>query len=105
MKRRDLLKSAMLAVAATATNAFSMEKEASVGGEPSQTHAVGKIALEEHFLIPDFVGYFAETYPNISPSIRGFGTGILQDLGDKRIEVMDRNHIDYVVLSLSLIHI
>src|SRR5215469_7900496 len=101
MKRRDLLKSAMLAVAGTATNAFSMEKEASVGGERSQTHPVGKIALEEHFLIPDFVGYFAETYPNISPAIRGFGTGILQDLGDKRIEVMDRNHIDYVVLSIA----
>ena len=30
---------------------------------------LGKIALEEHFMVPDFVEYFAETYPNISPEI------------------------------------
>ena len=101
MKRRDLLKSATLAVTGAATKAFSMEGAAPINGEPSPTRPIGKIALEEHFLIPDFVGYFAETYPNISPAIRGFGTGILQDLGDKRIEVMDKNHIDYVVLSIA----
>lgn len=101
MKRRDFLKDATLAVAATATNAFSMEGEVPIGRGPSQDLPVGKIALEEHFMIPDFVGYFSETYPNISPAIREFGTGILQDLGDRRIEVMDKNHIDHVVLSIA----
>ncbi len=101
MKRRDLLKHATLVVAGAATSALSIEGEASTGNERSQSHPIGKIALEEHFLIPDFVGYFAETYPNISPAIRDFGTGVLQDLGDKRIEVMDKNHIDYVVLSIA----
>ncbi len=101
MKRRDLLKRAALAAAATATHAFSLEGKAPQDKPPSPTHPIGKIALEEHFLIPDFLDYFAETYPNISPAIRGFGTGILQDLGDKRIDVMDKNHIDYVVLSIA----
>lgn len=101
MKRRDLLKHATLAVAGAATNAFSIQGEAPIGKELSQAHSIGKIALEEHFLIPEFVGYFTETYPNISPAIREFGTGILQDLGDKRIEVLDKNHIDYVVLSIA----
>jgi len=101
MKRRSFLHHATLAVAGTATNAFSIEGAAASGREPSQARPISKIALEEHFLIPDFVGYFAETYPNISPAIREFGTGILQDLGDKRIEVMDKNHIEHVVLSIA----
>jgi len=101
MKRRDLLKHATLVVAGAATNALSIEGEASIGDEPSQSRPLGKIALEEHFLIPEFVGYFTETYPNISPAIREFGAGVLQDLGDKRIEVMDKNHLDYVVLSIA----
>ena len=101
MKRRDLLKHATLVVAGAATNALSIEGEALIGDEPTQAHPIGKIALEEHFLIPEFVGYFTETYPNISPAIREFGAGVLQDLGDKRIEIMDKNHIDYVVLSIA----
>ncbi len=101
MKRRELLRNATLAAAGAATNAYSMSAEAPTGKERPLTHPIGKIALEEHFLIPDFVGYFAETYPNISPAIRTFGTGVLQDLGEKRIEVMDSHHIDYVVLSIA----
>lgn len=101
MKRRDLLKTATLATAATATSAFPIPRAAPADADPLQSHPIGKIALEEHFLIPDFVDYFAETYPNISPTIRKFGTGILQDLGDKRIEVMDQNRIDFVVLSIA----
>jgi 2,3-dihydroxybenzoate decarboxylase len=61
----------------------------------------GKVALEEHFMLPDFVEYFAETYPNISPAIAKMGLGVLPDLGDNRIEIMDRNGIDFVVLSLA----
>jgi 2,3-dihydroxybenzoate decarboxylase len=51
-------------------------------------------------MVPDFVEYFAETYPNISPEIREFGTTVLEDLGDRRI-AMDEHGIDFVVLSLA----
>lgn len=101
MQLRDLLKSATLAVTGAATGAFSMGGAVPIQGEPAESRPIGKIALEEHFLVPDFLDYFAETYPNISPAIREFGTGTLQDLGEKRIEVMDRNHIDYVILSIA----
>ncbi len=101
MKRRELLKRATLVVAGAATNALAMEGEAPIEETPSSTHPIGKVALEEHFLIPDFVSYFAETYPNISPAVRAFGTGVLQDLGDRRIEAMDKNGIDYVILSIA----
>lgn len=95
MKRRELLKSASLAAAA------SVLPSRGTTAEPSPTQRIGKIALEEHFLIPEFEDYFAETYPNISPEIRKFGTGVLQDLGDRRIAVMDQNRIDFVVLSIA----
>jgi 2,3-dihydroxybenzoate decarboxylase len=101
MKRRDLLKHASLVAAGAAANALSIEGEPLIGNEPTPSRPLGKIALEEHFLIPDFVGYFTETYPNISPALREIAPSVLQDLGDKRIEVMDKNHIDYAVLSIA----
>lgn len=101
MKRRDLLKTATLAAAGTVASGFSSTHPTPAGAEPPQTHPLRKIALEEHFLIPDFVEYFTETYPNISPAIRAFGTGVLQDLGDRRIDVMDQNGIEFVVLSIA----
>lgn len=60
-----------------------------------------KIALEEHFMAPDFMEYFAETYPNINPEIAKFAPVALQDFGDRRISVMDQHQIDFVVLSLA----
>ena len=95
MKRRDLLKQASLAVAAAATGTLPVQAD-----QPS-TQPVTKIALEEHFLIPEFLDYFTETYPNISPALRTLAPPVLMDLGDKRIEVMDQNRVDYVVLSIS----
>ena len=97
MKRRDLLKGATLAAAASVLPA----RDAIAGAEASPARPIGKIALEEHFLIPEFVDYFTETYPNINPEIRKFGTGVLQDFGDTRIAVMDQNRIDFVVLSIA----
>jgi 2,3-dihydroxybenzoate decarboxylase len=101
MRRRDLLKHASLVAAGTAASALSIPGQNPMAKDSSPARSIGKTALEEHFLIPEFVEYFAETYPNISPAIRNFGTGVLQDLGDKRIEVMDKNLIDYVVLSIA----
>ncbi len=100
MDRRELLKYGTIALAGTATGAFSPGADAP-REQPTRTEPLGKVALEEHFLVPEFIEYFAETYPNISPAIRGFGTGVLQDLGDRRIEVMDQHHIDFVVLSIA----
>ncbi|HEV2132645.1 MAG TPA: amidohydrolase family protein [Terracidiphilus sp.] len=101
MKRRDLLKTASLAAAGAATSGFAVTQSAAADAGSTHVHRAGKIALEEHFLIPEFVDYFAETYPNISPEIRKFGTGVLQDLGDRRIAIMDQNGIDFVVLSIA----
>ena len=101
MKRRDLLKGAALAAAGAAASNIAVAGETGTAMAAPQTSPIGKIALEEHFLVPDFVEYFAETYPNINPEIRKFGTSVLQDLGDGRIEVMDRNRIDFAVLSIS----
>ena len=100
MKRRDLLKGAALAVAGSAGSKL-LNADEQISSTLGQSQPLGKIALEEHFLIPEFVDYFSETYPNINPDIRKFGTSVLQDLGDRRMEVMDRNHVDYVVLSIS----
>ena len=101
MKRRDLLKSAALAVAGTTSSRLLDARGVAADPPSGQARPIGKVALEEHFLIPDFVDYFAETYPNISPEIRKFGTGVLQDLGEQRLAVMDQFGVDFVVLSIA----
>ncbi len=101
MKRRDLLRGAALVAAGSATAAFSMPPDQAPPAEPLASRHQGKIALEEHFLAPDFIGYFEETYPNISPEIRKLAPVALQDFGDRRIEIIDRNRIDFVVLSIA----
>ena len=99
--RRDLLKSATLAVAASATGAFAAPLSSAPAPTPSQPRRLVKIGLEEHFLIPEFIDYFATTYPNISPQIAKFGLESLQDLGDRRIAIMDEHGIDFQVLSIA----
>lgn len=101
MNRRELLRTAGLAAASSAAAAFSDSQPASAGGDAADAKPLGKIGLEEHFMVPEFVEYFEETYPNISPEIRKFGTSVLQDFGDRRLEVMDRNHVEFAVLSLA----
>src|SRR4051794_36198988 len=71
------------------------------GQEITNPKALGKIALEEHFMMPDFIEYFTESYPNISPDLPKRALVALQDFGDRRIAIMDQNGIDFVVLSLS----
>jgi hypothetical protein len=85
MKRRDFLKGATIAAAASAAEAFADAPQNQAAPDTSGTKPLGKIALEEHFMVPDFVEYFAETYPNISPAIVKPGLEALQDLGDRRI--------------------
>jgi hypothetical protein len=97
MNRRDLLRGATLAAAAHATGSLAH-------AAPSETPLpapLPKIALEEHFMVPDFMEYFAETYPNIDPELIKLAPPALMDFGERRLSAMDAHHIDYVVLSLS----
>ena len=101
MKRRDLLKGAALTAAAKASGALaSTSRGPTIAADPSPARPLGKIALEEHFMVPEFLPYFAETYQNISPEIAKLAPIALDDY-DRRIAIMDQHNVDYVVLSLS----
>lgn len=60
-----------------------------------------KIALEEHFMHPDFVEYFKTTAINISPDLFGKAAEALADFGDRRLGAMDATGIEKAVLSLA----
>ncbi|MEH6724695.1 MAG: amidohydrolase family protein [Hyphomicrobiales bacterium] len=60
-----------------------------------------KIALEEHFMTPDFVDYWSKTAINISPGLFGKVRDVLEDFGELRLAGMDRNNIEKSVLSLA----
>ncbi|MFW2543744.1 amidohydrolase family protein [Primorskyibacter sp. 2E107] len=60
-----------------------------------------KIALEEHFLHPDFVDYWATTAPNISPSLFGKARTALEDFGEMRLAAMDSIGVERAILSLA----
>ncbi|MDT0683812.1 amidohydrolase family protein [Roseicyclus sp. F158] len=62
---------------------------------------INKIALEEHFLHPDFTDYWATTAPNISPALFGKARDALEDFGDRRLEAMDSAGIEKSILSLA----
>src|SRR5579871_2282456 len=95
LNRRDLLKNATL-IAGGGVAAFACAEPG-----PAPGRALRKIALEEHFMVPEFMEYFAETYQNISPEIAKLAPVALQDFGEKRISIMDQHGIDFVVLSLA----
>ena len=60
-----------------------------------------KIALEEHFMHPDFVDYWANTAINISPELFGKVRNKLEDFGDERINEMNKIGIEKSVLTLA----
>ncbi|WP_156921980.1 amidohydrolase family protein [Azorhizobium doebereinerae] len=62
---------------------------------------VGKIALEEHIIFPDFIDYLAETKQNIRPDLFDKVVPILSDFGERRLATMDANGVDMSVLSIS----
>jgi len=92
--RRDAL--TLTGIAAAGVAATSAMATPSRG-----TAKVKKIGLEEHIMFPDFVGYLGETKPNILPSLFDKAVPILSDFGDRRLEVMDANGVDFAVLSIS----
>ena len=97
MRRRDLLRGAALAGASVAFPAAASISDL----ETTARKPLGKIAMEEHFMVPEFMEYFAETYANISADIAKLAPGALMDFGERRLAMMDEHHVEYVVLSLA----
>jgi len=62
---------------------------------------VKKIALEEHFMCPEFEDYWKPTVGDVDPAIYRRVVGRLSDFGDQRLEAMDRTGIVRAVLSLA----
>lgn len=91
--RRDILGAA----GALATVAATARAHAAT---PTPTR-LKKIGLEEHFILPDFIDYLAETKQNIRPELFSRAVPRLLDFGAQRLELMDANGVDYVVLGLS----
>lgn len=60
-----------------------------------------KIALEEHFMHPDFFDYFGKTAINISPDLFGKAREALLDFGERRLAAMDSIGVETSVLSLA----
>ena len=60
-----------------------------------------KIALEEHFMHPDFIEYWATTAQNISPDLFGKARGALEDFGEMRLAAMDGIGVEKAILSLA----
>lgn len=60
-----------------------------------------KIAIEEHFMHPDFVDYLSKTAINISPALFGKARETLEDFGERRLSAMDEIGIEKSVLSLA----
>ncbi len=60
-----------------------------------------KIALEEHFLIPELAGYIEETYQNINENLADKAVPSLLKIDGKRLESMDECGIDFSVLSIA----
>jgi 2,3-dihydroxybenzoate decarboxylase len=52
-------------------------------------------------MLPEFVGYLAETKANIRSDLYDRAVPLLSDFGNGRLDVMDQYGVDYVVLSLS----
>jgi 2,3-dihydroxybenzoate decarboxylase len=60
-----------------------------------------KIALEEHFVFPDFLGYLSEAMPHVTHESYDQLIKKLSDFGDERLAAMDAAGVTFAVLSLS----
>src|SRR6185503_2904152 len=63
--------------------------------------AMHKIALEEHFMLPEFVDYWSTTFENISPELAGKALGALSDFRERRLASMDSDGIGLALLSIA----
>jgi 2,3-dihydroxybenzoate decarboxylase len=60
-----------------------------------------KIALEEHVIFQDFVGYLGKEMPRVSPETRDELIAKLSDFGEKRLAAMDAGGVTFAILSVS----
>ncbi len=61
----------------------------------------GKIALEEHFIPENFMDYWLPSVEGLPPAAIEYLRKSLFDMGDARIEKMDKNGVDIAVLSIA----
>ena len=79
-------------------NASRADTASETAGRASRPRLV---ALEEHFMFPDFVDYFADSKQNILTDLYTRSIPIMSDFGEGRLKVMDESGVDFVVLSLA----
>ncbi|WP_079989448.1 amidohydrolase family protein [Candidatus Protochlamydia phocaeensis] len=60
-----------------------------------------KIALEEHFITPDFIAYSKENFAGFNQEEQNSIIGVLSDFEDLRLKAMDNAGISISVLSLT----
>jgi 2,3-dihydroxybenzoate decarboxylase len=70
-------------------------------GETIEECMVKKIALEEHFLPPNFEDYWRPTVGNVDPKVASGILARLTDFGAMRLEAMDQAGIARAVLSIA----
>lgn len=105
--RRNLLRgiSAATTLMATGSALTSPRTQAATSVAQASPAVAAKpqriIALEEHFMLPEFVGYLRETQQNLRAGLIDKVVVPLSDFGQRRLEMMDKNQVDFCVLSLA----
>jgi 2,3-dihydroxybenzoate decarboxylase len=60
-----------------------------------------KIALEEHFVIPDFLDYLKNAMPKVTKEMYDALVARLSDFGERRLSAMDGAGVKLAVLSMT----
>jgi predicted TIM-barrel fold metal-dependent hydrolase len=60
-----------------------------------------KIAVEEHFVIPDFLEYLANAMPRVTKDEYDRVVAMLSDFGEQRLSAMDGAGVKLAVLSMT----
>jgi 2,3-dihydroxybenzoate decarboxylase len=68
---------------------------------PCKSTAMKKIALEEHFMTPDMLDYWAPTMVSVPPALTAKLQRQLLDFGEERLSIMDEGEQDIAILSLA----
>jgi len=101
--RRNFLRGAAASVVAGTSLLAGGTLSASAASQLAQVKLKPKriIALEEHFMLPEFEGYLHETQQNLKSGLVDKVVTPLSDFGQRRLDIMDEHGIDFAVLSLS----
>jgi hypothetical protein len=65
---------------------------------PQGTERQLKVALEEHFIFPDFLDYLGRAMPHVSPWSYDRLIEKLSDFGEERLRAMDAAGVELAVL-------